>query len=77
MLNTQGVRLMIMTVQNIASIALLVPMIVMVRFRAAVLRKRGVRAIVFGKTDKSDFLLVPCVLAIVYSALAIHRQVLR
>jgi len=42
----------------------------MVRFRAAVLRKRGICAIVFGKTDKSDFLLVPCVLAIAYSALA-------
>jgi len=34
------------------------------------LRKRGIRAIVFGKTDKSDFLLVPIVFVIVYTALA-------
>jgi len=34
------------------------------------LRKRGIRAIVFGKTDKSDFILVPLVIAIVYAALA-------
>ena len=32
--------------------------------------RRGVRAIVFGQTDKSDFLLVPLVLAIAYTALA-------
>jgi len=42
----------------------------MVQVRAAMLRKRGIRVIVFGQTDKSDFLLVPMVLAIVYTALA-------
>lgn len=31
------------------------------------LRRRGIKAIVFGATDKSDFLLVPFVLAIVYT----------
>ena len=34
------------------------------------MRKKGIRVIVFGQTDKSDFLLVPLVLAIAYSALA-------
>jgi len=42
----------------------------MVLIRTAMLRKQGVRAIVFGQTEKSDFLLVPLVAAIVYSALA-------
>ena len=42
----------------------------MVLIRAAGLRKKGIRVIVFGQTDKSDFLLVPLVLAIAYSALA-------
>ena len=45
-----------MTVQNIASVALLVPMIVMVRFRAAVLRKRGVRGIPDGRNPTKDYL---------------------
>ena len=34
------------------------------------MRKRGIRVIVFGRTDKSDFLLVPLVLVIAYSTLA-------
>jgi len=34
------------------------------------LRKRGIRAIVFGKTDKSDFLLVFVVALFVYPAIA-------
>jgi len=42
----------------------------MVQVRAAIMRKRGIRAIVFGETDKSDFLLVPLVLAIIYTASA-------
>jgi len=42
----------------------------MVLIRSAILRKRGIRAVVFGQTDKSDFLLVPLVLVIVYTALA-------
>jgi len=42
----------------------------MVLVRAAVLRKHGVRAMVFGQTDKSDFLLVPLMLTIIYSAVA-------
>jgi len=42
----------------------------MVLLRSAMLRKQGIRAIVFGETDKSDFLLVPLVIAIAYAALA-------
>jgi len=34
------------------------------------LRKRGISSIVFGQTDKSDFLLVPLILVIVYTAVA-------
>jgi len=42
----------------------------MVLIRAAMLRGRGVRALVFGRTHKSDFLLVPLVLSILYTLLA-------
>ena len=42
----------------------------MVQVRAAILRKRGIRVMVFGESDKSDFLLVPLILAIAYTALA-------
>jgi protein-S-isoprenylcysteine O-methyltransferase Ste14 len=38
--------------------------------RAAMLRKRGIRAIVFGETDRSDFLLVPVFLALAYAIFA-------
>ena len=59
-----------MTVQNVMSVCLLAILVIMVQIRAAILRKRGIRVMLFGKTDKSDFLLVPLVLAIVYTALA-------
>ena len=59
-----------MTVQNVLSICLLALLVIMLQVRAAILRKRGIRVIVFGQTDKSDFLLVPLVLAIVYAALS-------
>jgi protein-S-isoprenylcysteine O-methyltransferase Ste14 len=42
----------------------------MVQVRTAMLRKRGIRVMVFGQTDISDFLLVPLVLAIAYTVLA-------
>ncbi|MDR1134561.1 MAG: isoprenylcysteine carboxylmethyltransferase family protein [Clostridiales Family XIII bacterium] len=38
--------------------------------RTAMLRRKGVKAIVFGATDKTDFFLVPPVLLIVYSVFA-------
>jgi protein-S-isoprenylcysteine O-methyltransferase Ste14 len=41
--------------------------VALVAGRAAMLRRRGIKAIVFGATDKSDFLLVPFVLAIIYA----------
>ena len=59
-----------MSVQYVLSICLFALFIIMVLIRSAILRKRGIRAVVFGQTDKSDFLLVPLVLVIVYTALA-------
>ncbi|MDR1000052.1 MAG: isoprenylcysteine carboxylmethyltransferase family protein [Clostridiales bacterium] len=38
--------------------------------KTAMLRRKGVKAIVFGATDKMDFLLVPPVLLVVYSVFA-------
>ena len=59
-----------MNMQNLFSVCLFALFAIMVLIRAALLRKRGIRVIVFGQTDKSDFLLVPLVLAIAYTALA-------
>lgn len=56
--------------QNIISICLFAFFIIMIFIRTMMLRFRGITAIVFGKTDKSDFLLVPLVLIIAYAALA-------
>jgi protein-S-isoprenylcysteine O-methyltransferase Ste14 len=56
--------------QNIASICLFALFFIIIQIRAAMLRRRGIRALVFGQTDKSDFILVPLVLAIAYTALA-------
>lgn len=49
------------------AIAAFVLLIVLVLIRAAILRRQGVKAIVFGKTDKSDFLLVLPILFFIYS----------
>lgn len=59
-----------MTAQNIMSICLFLHFVALVLVRAALLKKRGIRVIVFGQTDKSDFLLVPLVLIIAYTVLA-------
>ena len=59
-----------MNVQYALSAGLFALFVAMVLVRAAILRKRGIRAIVFGQTDKGDFLLVPVVLAVAYTALA-------
>ena len=59
-----------MTAQNIASVCAFILLIAIVQIRAAMMRRRGVRAMVFGMTDKSDFLLVPIVAAIVYTFIA-------
>lgn len=45
---------------------LLLTFISSVAVRAAMLRKRGVKAFVFGKTDKSDFILMVIVAALFY-----------
>ena len=52
---------------RIIAIAAFVLLIVLVLIRAAILRRRGVKAIVFGKTDKSDFLLAIPILFFVYA----------
>ena len=59
-----------MTTQNVPSLLLFVLFVILVQARAAMLRRKGIKAIVFGATDKSDFLLVPMVLAIAYTVLA-------
>ncbi|GAB6393044.1 MAG: CPBP family intramembrane metalloprotease/isoprenylcysteine carboxylmethyltransferase [Treponematales bacterium] len=56
-----------MSVQYYLSVALFALFIACVLGRAATLRRRGIRAIVFGTTDKTDFILVPIMLALVYS----------
>ena len=38
--------------------------------RTLMLRKRGIRAFVFGKTDKSDLLLLPVFLVLIYAVIA-------
>ena len=59
-----------MNIQNILSVCLFALFVIMVQVRAAILRKRGTRVMVFGVSNKSDFILVPLVLAIAYTALA-------
>ncbi|MCL2051789.1 MAG: isoprenylcysteine carboxylmethyltransferase family protein [Lachnospiraceae bacterium] len=53
--------------QYYMSVILFVLFVALVVGRAMMLRRKGIKAIVFGATDKSDFLLVPFVLAIVYA----------
>jgi protein-S-isoprenylcysteine O-methyltransferase Ste14 len=48
----------------------LLALIGMVLVRAAMLRRRGIRAIVFGETDKTDLLLLPCLLFFLYGLLS-------
>ena len=49
------------------SVALFAAFVALVAGRSAVLRRKGIKAIVFGVTDRSDFLLVPFVAAIIYT----------
>ncbi len=58
------------TFQYSATIVIFALFILTVLIRAALLRRKGIRAIVFGATDKTDFLLVPFVLVIIYAVLA-------
>jgi hypothetical protein len=41
-------------------------LIIMVVFRALMLRKHGIKAIVFGETNKNDFIIVQIVLCFFY-----------
>ena len=59
-----------MNLQNILSVCAFAAFVIMVMIRAAFMRKKGIKALVFGATDKSDFLLVPMVAAIAYTVLA-------
>ncbi|MCL2137813.1 MAG: hypothetical protein FWH40_09935 [Coriobacteriia bacterium] len=49
------------------SITLCVGLLALVAGRAVTLRHRGIKAIVFGNTDKSNFMLISFMLAIVYT----------
>jgi protein-S-isoprenylcysteine O-methyltransferase Ste14 len=59
-----------MNLQNILSVCAFAAFVIIVLIRAALMRNRGIKAIVFGATDKSDFLLVPVVVIIAYTVLA-------
>ena len=62
--------MMQLIIQYYASVGLFALFVVMVLIRASMLRKRNIQVIVFGQTDKSDFLLVPCVILVAYTILA-------
>ena len=53
--------------QYYISVILFLLFVALVMGRVALLRRNGIKAIVFGATDKSDFLLVPFVLALIYT----------
>ena len=49
------------------SIILFALFIISVLIRAATLRRRGIKAMMFGETDKSDFILMPFILGVIYT----------
>ena len=57
-------------VQQYIGAGTLVLLIAMVIVRLVMLRRRGIRAMKFGETDKADFLIPPIALFYVYSVLA-------
>jgi protein-S-isoprenylcysteine O-methyltransferase Ste14 len=48
----------------------LVILIAMVMIRSALLRRHGIKAIVFGVTDKTDFIIIPFILFFLYALLS-------
>ncbi|MCL2343640.1 MAG: isoprenylcysteine carboxylmethyltransferase family protein [Firmicutes bacterium] len=46
-------------------------LIVLVLIRAAILRRQGIKVIIFGETDKSDFLLILPILFFVYALIGL------
>ena len=59
-----------MNLQNILSVCAFIAFVGIVLIRTAIMRRKGIKCLVFGVTDKSDFLLVPMVLIIAYTVLA-------
>ncbi len=59
-----------MVLQKYLSLAAMLLFFALLGGRALSLHKRGIRAIVFGETDKSDFLLLPIFLFFVYAVIA-------
>ena len=55
---------------NVLSILSLCLFFILFFTRIIMLKRRGIKAFVFGKTHKSDFLLVPIMLLLVYVAIA-------
>jgi hypothetical protein len=48
-----------------------IPLLIsLVLIRAAILRKQGIKVIVFGETNKTDFLLIPILLFFFYAICA-------
>ena len=64
------IEVLYMNLQNILSVCAFAVFVIAVLTRASFMRRKGIRAIVFGATDKSDFLLVPMAAAIAYTVLA-------
>jgi protein-S-isoprenylcysteine O-methyltransferase Ste14 len=60
----------VIALQQYIGAGTLLLVITMVIVRLAMLRRRGVRAMKFGETDKTDFLIPPVALFYVYSVLA-------
>jgi len=59
-----------MAVQGWIVAAAFVSLIALVLTRVALLRRRGIEAFLFGATHKSDAVLVPCILAVIYCVIA-------
>ena len=58
------------SLQYILSVIAFALFILSVLSRAVMLRRKGIRALVFGETNKTDFILVPFMLAVIYVVLA-------
>lgn len=56
--------------RDIINLTLFFLFVVLVLGRAVMMRRKGIKALLFGATDKSDFLLVPMIVVMVYSMLA-------
>ena len=59
-----------MNLQYILSVCAFAAFVITVLIRSAIMRNKGIKAMVFGATDKSDFLHVPVVAVIAYTVLA-------